>query len=82
MVQGSVGSGANFVTDGGFEIDVNGTGNVLSAGGFAEKGVEGIAFDSGGRVSFHHTFLIDTVFQTVQFPASITGLDTGLTQVD
>ena len=80
--QGSVGTIANFVTDGWFQINVDGTRNVLSGRSLAEKGIESVSGDTGGFVTGHHTIGPNAVFQAVQFPAAVTNLDTSLTEVD
>jgi len=83
VVELGVHSGADFVTDGWFQINENGTWNVLSGGGFAEKGVERIV--TRGALSFldgHIAIGADAMFQAVEFPAVITELDTGLTEMD
>jgi hypothetical protein len=82
VVQLSVGSGTDLIDDGRLQIDVNGTGNVLSSTGLREKGVESIISSSDGLVRRHLTVRLDSVLKAVQFPASITDLDTGLSNVD
>jgi hypothetical protein len=82
VVQLSVGSGADLVDDRGFQIDVNGTGNVLSSTSFTEKGVESIVSSSDSLVRGHLTVGLDSVLKAIKLPASVTDLDTGLSNVD
>lgn len=78
----AVSAGTDFVDDGGFEIDEDGSGNVLARSGFAEEGVEGIMCNSEGRITRHHAIGLNAMFEAVEFPAGITHLDTGLTDVN
>jgi hypothetical protein len=55
---------------------------MLSSTSLGEKGVEGVITTANGLVGRHLTIGLDTVFQTEQLPASVTDLDTGLTDVD
>ena len=82
MEQGSVGTIANFVTDGWFQINVDGTRDVLSGRSLAEKGIESVSGNTRSSITGHHTIGPNTMLQAVQFPAAVTGLDTGLTEVD
>mmetsp|Transcript_3385 Transcript_3385/g.6783 ORF Transcript_3385/g.6783 Transcript_3385/m.6783 type:complete len:287 (+) Transcript_3385:607-1467(+) len=82
MVQILVGATANFVTHGGFQIDIDGAGDVLSRRRFTKKGVEGIVGNPQGLVRGHGTIGQNAVFQTVEFPALVPRLDTSLTQMN
>ena len=82
MEQGSVGTIANFVTDSWFQINVEGTRDVLAGRSLAEKGIESVSSNTRSSITGHHTIGRNTVLQAVQFPAAVTGLDTGLTEVD
>lgn len=82
MVEALVGSRADFVTDGGFQVDVDRTRNVLARGGFAEKSVEGIVRGTNRLVVRHGTIGQNAVLEAVKFPALITRLDTGLAQMN
>lgn len=55
---------------------------MFSCTSFAEEGVEGIVSSSNGLITWHLAIRLDTMLKTVQFPASITDLDTGLSNVD
>lgn len=80
VVKLGVGSGADFVTNGGLQIHVESTRDVLSGGGFGEEGVVRIV----GNSSLGNDFSVrgDSVLQAVEFPALVTDLDTGLTEMD
>jgi len=78
----SVGSGSDFIDDGGFEIEENGTGDVLSSTSLGEEGVEGVVTTSNGLIGGHLTVRLDSVLEAEEFPASVTDLDTGLTNVN
>ncbi len=47
-----------------------------------EEGVEGVVSTSDCLVTGHLTIRLDSMFQTVQFPAGITNLDSGLADMD
>ena len=78
----SVGSSSDLIDDGGLKIQEDGPGDVLSSSGLAEEGVEGVISTSDGLVRGHLTVGLDTVLQAVEFPAGITNLDSGLSDVD
>jgi len=82
VVELGVGTGADFVANGGFQIHENSAGNVLSGGGLAEEGVEGVVTGGGSLGGGHVTIGADSVLQAVEFPAVVTDLDTGLTEMD
>jgi hypothetical protein len=78
----TVGTSADFIDDSGFEIEEDATGDVLSGTGFREEGVEGIISSTDGLIGGHLTIRLDTVLKAVEFPAGVTDLDTGLTDVN
>jgi hypothetical protein len=78
----SVGSGSDFVDNGGFQIEEDGSGDVFTGTSFTEEGVESIISSSDGLVRGHLTIRLDTVFKTEQFPTGVTDLDTSLSDVD
>jgi hypothetical protein len=82
MEELSVGTGANFVNDGGFQIKEDGAGNVFAGTGLREEGVEGIITAADGLVRGHLAIRLDAMFETEELPAGVTDLDTGLTDVD
>jgi hypothetical protein len=78
----SVGSGSDFINDGGFQIEEHASGDVLSGTSFREKGVEGIISSSDSLVRGHLSIRLDTVFKAEEFPAGVTDLDTSLSDVN
>ena len=78
----SVGSSPYFIDNGGFQVKEDGTRNVLASSSLAEEGVESIISTSNGFVRRHLTIRLDTMFQAVKFPAGITDLDTGLSEMN
>ena len=78
----SVSSGSNLIDDGGFEIEEDSSGDVLSSASFREEGVESIITATDGFVRGHLTIRLDSVFKTEEFPAGITDLNTSLTNVN
>jgi len=81
MEQLTISSGADLVNDGGLEIDEDGTGDMLAGAGLTEEGVEGIITTANGLVGGHLTIGLDAVLEAEEFPASVTDLATGLTDV-
>ena len=67
---------------GGLQIDEDGTGYVFAGTSLAEEGVEGIITTADGFIGGHLAVRLDTVLQTVQLPAGITDLNTGLANMD
>ena len=55
---------------------------MLAGSSLAEEGVEGIVTTSDGLVRGHLAIRLDSVLQTVQLPAGVTDLDSGLADVD
>ena len=53
VVQLPVRAGPDLVTDGGLEVDVDGTGDVLAGSGLGEEGVESIITSANGLVGRH-----------------------------
>ncbi|TNN89391.1 hypothetical protein EYF80_000679 [Liparis tanakae] len=62
-------------------IHKHGSGDVLSGSSLTEEGVVGIVSSSGGLSAGHLSVRLDPMFQTVKFPAGISNLDPGLTDV-
>ncbi len=60
-------------------IDENGTRNTLAGASLLEHGSKALSVLAGVH---ELTVLVDTVLQAVQFPAGITDLNTGLTDVE
>jgi len=82
MEELSIGSSSNFINDSWFKIKEYASWNVLSSSSFREESVERVITSSNGLVRGHLTIGLNTVFQTVQFPAGITDLNTGLTNMN
>ena len=82
MEELSVGSGSDFIDDGGFEIEEDGSGDVLSSTSLGEEGVEGVVTTTDGLIGGHLTVRLDSVLEAEEFPACVTDLDTGLSNVD
>jgi hypothetical protein len=78
----AVSTGTDFIDHSGFKIDKDGAGDVLSRAAFGEESVERVINASDGLVTWHLAIRLDTVLQTVQLPASITDLNSGLANVD
>mmetsp|Transcript_7590 Transcript_7590/g.17414 ORF Transcript_7590/g.17414 Transcript_7590/m.17414 type:complete len:417 (+) Transcript_7590:484-1734(+) len=82
MVKLTVGSVTHFITNGGLQINVHSTWNMLSRASLAEEGVEGIIRNTLTVVGLHGTIGGNSMLETVKFPALISDLDTGLTQMN
>jgi hypothetical protein len=82
VVELGIRSGADFVTDGGLEIDKDGTGDVVSGGGLTEEGVERFVDTARGIIRGHGTVGRDSMLEAVQLPTVVTDLDAGLAQMD
>ena len=78
----SVGSSPHFINNSRLQVQEHSSRNVFSGSSLAEESVEGVITTSDGLVRRHLTIRLDTMLQTVQFPTSITDLDTGLTKMD
>jgi len=78
----TVGTGADLIDDSGLKIEVDGTGDVLASTSLGEEGVESIITTTDGVISGHLAIRLDTVLEAIKLPASVTDLDTGLTNVN
>merc|ERR1719247_1825057 len=78
----TVGAGADLVDHGGLQVHEHATGHVLARAGLGEEGVEGVIATTDGLVRGHLAIRLDAVLQAKQLPASISDLDTGLTDVN
>ena len=65
-----------------FQIDEHAPGNVFSSSRLTEEGVEGVISASDCLVTGHLSVGLDTMLQTVQLPAGIAHLDSGLADMD
>ena len=55
---------------------------MLSSSGLAKEGVEGVVSATNSLVRRHLAVGLDAVLETVELPAGISNLDTGLSSVD
>jgi hypothetical protein len=78
----SVGSSPDFVDDSGLEVEEDGSGDVLAGTSFREEGVEGIITATDSLVRGHLSVRLNAVLETEEFPASVTDLNTSLTNVN
>lgn len=77
----SVSTSSDLINNGGFQIQENGSWDVLSSSGFREESVEGIITTTDSFIRWHLSVWLNSVFKTEQLPAGITDLDTSLTNV-
>mmetsp|Transcript_9182 Transcript_9182/g.18520 ORF Transcript_9182/g.18520 Transcript_9182/m.18520 type:complete len:581 (-) Transcript_9182:2-1744(-) len=82
VVQLAVSASANLIDDGRLEVNEHAAGDMLSRAGLREESVERIVATANGLVRGHLAIGLDAVLQAVQLPARVTGLNTGLAQVD
>jgi len=82
VVQLTVGASADLVNNTRLQINEDSTGNVLAGTSLREKGVEGIIATANGLVRGHLSVGLDAVLKAVKLPASVTGLDTALSDMD
>jgi len=78
----SVGSGSDLVDDGWLQINEDSSWDVLTGTSFGEKGVERVVAATDGFVAWHLSIRLDSVLEAVEFPAGVTDLDSGLSDVD
>jgi len=82
VVKLTVGSGTDFVTHTWLKIEEHSARHVLSSTSLREKGVKGVIATTNSLVRRHLTVWLDAVLKAVKLPATITGLDTSLANVD
>ena len=82
MEELSVGSGSDFIDDGWLEIKEDSSWDVLTSTSLGEEGVESVVTTTDGFIGWHLTVRLDSVLKAEEFPAGVTNLDTGLTDVD
>jgi len=78
----SVGTGSDFINNGGLEIEEDTSWDVLSGSGLREEGVEGIITSSDSLIGWHLTVRLNTVLEAEELPTGITDLATSLSNVD
>ena len=82
MEQLSVGSGSDFIDDCWFEIEEDGSWDMLTSTSLGEEGVESVITTTDRFIGWHLTIWLDSVLEAEELPACVTNLDTGLTDVD
>ena len=82
MEELSVGTGSNLINDGWLKIEHNGSWDVLTSTSLGEEGVESVVTTTDGLIGWHLTIWLNSVLEAEKFPAGVTDLDTGLTDVD
>ena len=55
---------------------------MFSSSSFTEEGIERVISSTDGLVTGHLTVRLDAVLETVQFPAGIADLDSGLSDMN
>merc|ERR1719272_1240025 len=78
----TVRTGPHFIDHSWLKIDKDSAWDVLASTGLREESVERIITTADGLIGRHLTIWLDTVFKAEQFPASITNLKTGLTDMN
>ena len=66
----------------GFKVNEDSTWHVFAGSSLAEECVEGVVSTSNGLVTRHLTIRLDAMLQTVQLPAGVAHLDSGLADMD
>jgi hypothetical protein len=82
MEELSVGSGSDFIDDCWFEIEEDGSWDVLTSTSLGEESVESVITTTDRFIGWHLTIWLDSVLEAEELPACVTNLDTGLTDVD
>jgi hypothetical protein len=82
MEELTVSPSAHFIDDSRLQVDEDTTRDMLASTGLAEKGVESVVTSAYRLIAWHLTIWLDAMFQTEQFPASVTNLDSCLPNVD
>ena len=65
-----------------FQVDEHGSRDVFSSSCLAEESVERVVPTAYGFVAGHLTIGLDSVFQAVKLPASVSNLNTGLADMN
>jgi hypothetical protein len=78
----SVSTGSDFIDDGWLQINEDSSWDVFAGTSFREKGVERVVAATNGFVAWHLSIRLDSVLEAVEFPAGVTDLDSGLSDVD
>lgn len=64
------------------QVDENSSWDVFPSTSFAEEGVEGVVTSPDGLIWGHLPIRLDTMFQTVEFPTSVSNLDASLANMN
>jgi len=78
----SVGAGTDLIDNGGFEIEEDASGDVLTSTSLGEEGVESVVATADSLIGGHLTVGLNSVLEAEELPAGVTDLDTGLTDVN
>jgi len=78
----SVSTGSDFIDDSWLQINEDSSWDVFAGTSFREKGVERVVAATNGFVAWHLSIRLDSVLEAVEFPAGVTDLDSGLSDVD
>jgi len=78
----SVGTSSDFINNGWLQIEEDGSWDVFTSTSLREEGVESIITTTDSLIRGHLTIGLDTVLKTEELPASVTDLDTTLTNVN
>jgi hypothetical protein len=82
VVKLTVGTSTDFVNDSWLEVNKDSTRNMLASTSLREEGVESVVFRTDGLVIRDLSIRLNTVLEAEEFPAGITDLDTGLTNMN
>jgi hypothetical protein len=82
VVKLSVGTSSDLVKWSRLKIKEDSTRDVFAGTSLGEKGVEGVITATDGLVGRHLTIRLDTVLETVELPATVTHLNTGLAEME
>jgi len=82
VVELTVLSGTDRVTNSWLEIDHDGTRYMLATLGLREEGIEGSVLNTNGLITWHLTIFLDSVLEAVELPATVTYGKTGLSDVE
>ena len=66
----------------GLQIHKNSSRHMFSCSSFAEKRIEGVISSADGLVARHLAIRLNSMFQAVQLPTSVSNLNPGLANVD
>jgi hypothetical protein len=82
MKELAISSCSNLIYDSGLKINENSSRNMFSRSSLREKRVEGVVAAANRLVRRHLAIGLNSVFQAVEFPASVSHLDSSLTNMN